>query len=75
MGLYEITRLPAIISIKWDGMTFKNEHEAMLDLNSVEKKVWQAPQMTQLNVKETKSGSIDADTEGSWWIFTWGPQS
>ena len=46
-----------------------------VDLGRIEKKEWGKPQMTQLNVKETKSGSIDANTEGSWWIFKWGPQS
>ncbi len=52
-----------------------DESELILDLNSVEKKDWHEPKVMLLNVKETKSGDIDAETEGSWWIFTWGPQS
>lgn len=53
---------------EFEGNMMQKPDEAM-------KKEWKAPEMTQLNMKETKSGSIDANTEGSWWIFTWGPQS
>ena len=51
------------------------KNKITIDLNRVKKKEWREPQITQLSMKETKSGSIDANTEGSWWFFSWGPQS
>lgn len=34
---------------------------------------WSKPQITRLALGKTESGQIDAQTEGSWWVFTWGP--
>jgi len=39
------------------------------------KKSWQQPEITELHIKNTKGGNIQNDTEGSWWIFSWGPHS
>lgn len=39
-----------------------------------EKKVWTPPNITQMHINQTKSGNINANTEGSFWIFNWGPQ-
>ena len=36
------------------------------------KKSWEKPFLECLDITKTKSGDIDYDTEGSWWIFTWG---
>ena len=47
--------------------------ETTVELNTIEKKEWETPEMTELNVKETKSGTFNNKTEGSFWIFTWGP--
>ena len=56
-------------------MTSKNEDGALLDLRGIEKKEWEKPQITQLNIKKTKSGTYNASTEGSFWFITWGPHS
>ena len=41
--------------------------------NTTEKKEWKEPQISKLNVKDTQSGDFQNDTEGGFWIFTWGP--
>ena len=54
-------------------MIENNKNEISLELNRVEKKEWMEPQISQLNLRETKSGDFQNDTEGGFWIFTWGP--
>lgn len=56
-------------------MIKNNESETTVNLRLVEKKAWKEPHVLQLNVKETKSGNFQNDTEGGFWIFTWGPSS
>ena len=37
------------------------------------KKEWATPFLECLSINKTKNGDFEYDTEGSWWIFTWGP--
>ena len=39
------------------------------------KKAWQQPEITELHIRDTKGGQFQNDTEGSLWIFSWGPHS
>ena len=62
MGLYEIARLPTIL-IRLHLMIESNRSVTTVDLNSIQKTEWQEPQMTKLNIKETKSLSWNVNTE------------
>ncbi len=40
------------------------------DSNGTEKKVWRQPQLTQLNIKETKGGYFPLDWESPFNVFS-----
>jgi len=40
--------------------------------NQEKNKIWEKPILKIINLKYTESGSINASSEGSFWIFTWG---
>lgn len=49
-------------------MIENTKNEISLELNRVERKVWREPQMTQLNVKETKGGRNEWNFETPDWV-------
>ena len=51
-------------------MTHTIKH--VLNLQLKIKKRWVKPFLECLDITKTSSGDIESDTEGSWWIFTWG---
>lgn len=40
---------------------------------TIEKKEWHKPQISVMNIKNTKSAGFQNDTEGQFWFITWGP--
>ena len=46
--------------------------ESITKVIPLDKKEWITPNIECLDINQTKNGDFNADTEGSWWIFTWG---
>ena len=44
-------------------------NDPVSDLKHIEKKEWQAPQMKQLNLKESKGGDFPLPYENAWEVF------
>ena len=53
----------------------KTNKESNKKFPRTKKKQWHKPQIQKLDVQATLGGQWNNDTEGGFWIFTWGPQS